>query len=526
MVRRAVKSAIYNRYWSTGGGAEKYGGIVAELLSARGPVELLTHEPFDLEWLSERLRLDLTRCTVREVEDIPRQVQEVAAESDLFVNVSFMSRDPAPHPRSFYVVHFPAAPDGHLPKWQRVIARRSGWIRGRALPVSFEWGTGFHHREERLRSVSWTDGEASLRVLTEPGSPVPLRLAFGFQRPPEAGPADLRVFVDEVEVASPDLSVPPTLHERIGGRLVKCTVVSSEPDVPVDITIRSATFVPAELDGGDDHRTLGVPLTGIQIGGGVAGLAARLMPSLLSQPLSNHWASTYGRVVSNSAFTQGWVQRRWGVESGVLYPPVSLHDRGPKAPVILNVGRFFPAHQGHSKKQLELVQAFRQLVDHGLRDWTLHLVGGCDADGQEYVAEVEALAAGYPVELHINAPGADLRELFARASIYWHASGYGVDPEKEPDVLEHFGISTVEAMSAGAVPVVIGVGGLVETVRHGVDGYHFRTLDGLVSMTRSLIDDEGARARMSASAEQRARRFGVEAFAERLDAIVDDLTDG
>lgn len=521
-----MRSSIYNRYWPTGGGAEKYGGVIAELLSRRGPVELLTHDEFDVAWLAERLAVDLSGCTVRVIEDTPRALTEAADEVDLFVNVSFMSRHPAPHPRSLYVVHFPTALDGHLPTWKKVIARNSRRLGGRSLAVSFEWGNGFHHRDGGRRAAAWTDGEATIRVVTQPDHPVPVRLSFGFQRPPAAGPADLRIDVDGEEVATADLERPPTPLERSVGRSVSVMVVSPDHDVPVDLTIRSSTFVPADLDGGDDRRTLGVPLAGIQIGSGVVSAAARLMPAILTTALSSTWVGTYGALVSNSAFTKGWVQRRWGVESDVLFPPVTRFERRAKDPVILNVGRFFPADQGHSKRQLELVTAFRDVVDRGHRDWELHLVGGCDAKGERYLAEVRAAAAGYPVVIHANAPGAELAELYGRASIYWHASGLGVDPEKEPDVLEHFGISTVEAMSAGAVPVVLGVGGLVETVRHGVDGYHFRTPDGLAAMTASLIDDPGARQRMSASSEERARTFGIEAFAERLDRIVEGLVGG
>ena len=57
---------------------------------------------------------------------------------------------------------------------------------------------------------------------------------------------------------------------------------------------------------------------------------------------------------------------------------------------MLSVGRFFPTGQGHSKKQLEMVAAFRALVDDGLRDWELHLVGGCSDGGRGYLASVEA----------------------------------------------------------------------------------------------------------------------------------------
>ncbi len=58
---------------------------------------------------------------------------------------------------------------------------------------------------------------------------------------------------------------------------------------------------------------------------------------------------------------------------------------------------------------------------------------------------------------HVDAPGAELADLYARASIFWHAAGLGEDAEDDPNRMEHFGISIVEAMSAGAVPVVLGV---------------------------------------------------------------------
>jgi glycosyltransferase involved in cell wall biosynthesis len=76
-------------------------------------------------------------------------------------------------------------------------------------------------------------------------------------------------------------------------------------------------------------------------------------------------------------------------------------------------------------------------------------------------------------------------------------------------------------MSAGAVPVVIGLAGQLETVRHGVDGFHFRTPGGLVALTRQLVNDEGARRRMSSSAIARAHAFELGAFEGRLRAVVD-----
>jgi glycosyltransferase involved in cell wall biosynthesis len=202
---------------------------------------------------------------------------------------------------------------------------------------------------------------------------------------------------------------------------------------------------------------------------------------------------------------------------------VTNHKAGVKEPIILSVGRFFDVTHGHSKKQLELVRAFRQLHDAGVRDWSLHLVGGCGPDGRSYVERVRRAAEGYPVELHLDAKGQELESLYARASVYWHAAGLGEDAARDPVRLEHFGITTVEAMSAGAVPVVIGLAGQLETVRHGVDGFHFHTLDGLCSETRSLIVDDALRKDMARSAAQRARSFSIEAFQAGLSRIVEGL---
>ncbi len=78
--------------------------------------------------------------------------------------------------------------------------------------------------------------------------------------------------------------------------------------------------------------------------------------------------------------------------------------------------------------------------------------------------------------------------------------------------MEHFGIVTVEAMSAGCVPVVIRRGGQGEIVEHGVSGFLWNTLDELESYTARLIADPDLCARMSAAARARSSRFDRKAF--------------
>jgi glycosyltransferase involved in cell wall biosynthesis len=518
----ALRSAVFGRYWATGGGAEKYGGVIAQLLARSGPVDLLTFDTVDLDWLAERLQLDLSGVEVRVLEDRPGAVTEAGADYDLFVNISFMSSDPAPTPRSVYVVHFPTSPWAHLDIWKRVALRLTALV-GRSLPAAVRWGEGFYHQEPGRRGVTWTTGHGRLFITTKPGRSTPIVIRLGDRRPPGLDDVEVVVRADGVQVASGRVgSSRGRVRDRFG-RALKLEVRSPARDAEVAVEICSDTFRPVDVGNSDDARTLGVPIQSLRIGNGIMGRLAGRFPILMIRPQPLDWTDTYGVVVANSEFTRHWVRTYWSLDPQVLYPPVTMFEAGPKEQLILNTGRFFPADQGHSKKQLDMVRAFRDLCDRGVEGWTLQLVGGCDADGQGYLDQVRQAAAGYPVEIAVNASGHELADFYARAAIYWHASGLGEPVDRRPDRLEHFGITTVEAMSAGAVPVVIGLAGQLETVRHGVDGYHFATLRELATRTRDLILAPERLAEMSASARARAQEFSIDAFDRRWQSVVVDL---
>ncbi len=515
-----MRTAVYNRYWTTGGGAEKYGGVIAQILSGDGPLDLLTHEPVDVDWLADRLHLDLAKVDVRVIDDEPGAVTRASADYDLFVNVSYLSADRSGTPHSLYVIHFPSSPMPHLGPLQKALTTVVGGPRGLD---SMEWGEGFHARDPGPRSVAWTGGAGTLRFVTQPGRKMRVSLVFGRQRPPELGSTPVQIEVDGRVVTEVELVPPRNRFDGQRGIVASFDIESQAGGVPVEVKVLSDTFSPAEVLGTDDKRRLGVPLRGMRFGHFPMSYLTSRFPGLLVGPGSVAWTRSYGALVSNSEFTRGWVDRWWGTESSILYPPVTMHEPAQKQQVILNVGRFFAAEHGHSKKQLELVQAFRQLCDHGTTGWTLHLVGGCAGEGESYLAQVRAAAEGYPVEVHPNASGEVLEDLYGRASIYWHASGLGEDAERHPARLEHFGITTAEAMSAGAVPVVIGLAGQLETVRGEVDGFHFVSIGGLVAHTEKLIADPELRATMSAAARERAREFSTAAFEVNLRKVVDQV---
>jgi glycosyltransferase involved in cell wall biosynthesis len=76
-------------------------------------------------------------------------------------------------------------------------------------------------------------------------------------------------------------------------------------------------------------------------------------------------------------------------------------------------------------------------------------------------------------------------------------------------------MTTVEAMAAGCVPVVIDKAGQREIVRDGQDGYRWTDLDQLEARTLELAADEELRGKLGAAAVERATDFSDDAFADR-----------
>jgi glycosyltransferase involved in cell wall biosynthesis len=219
-----------------------------------------------------------------------------------------------------------------------------------------------------------------------------------------------------------------------------------------------------------------------------------------------------------SEFTSRWARTYWDIDCDVLYPPV---DTGfaiaAKANAIVSVGRF-----AKMKKHEVMLQAFAALGDARSDGWRYCCVGGLgpSAADQSYFESLRELSARCGADLLENVSRERLVAMYEQAKIFWHAAGYGEDEDRQPIKAEHFGLVTVEAMSAGAVPVVANRGGQREIVEHGVSGYLWDTLDDLVSYSRRLMTDERLRSEMSAAARRRAAYFSRGRFADRFSRLI------
>jgi glycosyltransferase involved in cell wall biosynthesis len=205
-------------------------------------------------------------------------------------------------------------------------------------------------------------------------------------------------------------------------------------------------------------------------------------------------------MVAISTEIQDRIQRYYGRESTVIYPPVNTKrfasaPSGPAGDYFLIVSRLIPY------KCIDLaVQAFTRL---GLPLW----VGG---DGRDR-ARLEAMA-GPNVRFLGYVPDDELVSLMAGCRAF-------VFPG-----LEDFGLTPVQAMAAGRPVIAYAGGGALDSVLEGVTGTFFyeQTPDSLAAAVEGWDDT----AYNPENIRAHARRFDTELFKVRFQALVQEQVRG
>lgn len=222
------------------------------------------------------------------------------------------------------------------------------------------------------------------------------------------------------------------------------------------------------------------------------------------------------KIVCNSVFTKEVIDKEFGVESVVIYPPVDTKSFKPKRKenLILYVGRFSNILQ--SKGQDVLISAFKRLYGKGLKDWKLVLAGGTEVGVGDLISKLKKMAGEYPVEIIESPDFITLKDLYGKAKIFWSASGFGQNETKYPEKMEHFGITVVEAMSAGAVPIIFNGGGHKEIIQNKINGFLWNSVGELVERTLKLSKDRKEMHMLETSARKRSEDFSITGFEKSI----------
>ncbi len=147
-------------------------------------------------------------------------------------------------------------------------------------------------------------------------------------------------------------------------------------------------------------------------------------------------------------------------------------------------------------------------------------IGGPMARTVEDAVRVLEVIAGYDpadpitknctdIMLKVNIGVDELKEFYFKAKIFWHLCGLD---QTDPALVEHFGMTIVEAMQNKIVPLVFDGGGQKEIVDHLINGYRVNKTSELISFTVDLIKNPQQANKMAQAACIKSKRFSAQNF--------------
>lgn len=207
-------------------------------------------------------------------------------------------------------------------------------------------------------------------------------------------------------------------------------------------------------------------------------------------------------LLANSDFTRGCVAECYDVSLdrvSTIYPPAyeeteSVADTQHTIDEVdvISVGGFSP-----DKMQMEQIRVAQRCPELRFaiagRVWSPSYFRSC----QRYIEKSHLRN----VELHPNISRKELMQLLKAAKVFLHSKRF-----------EHFGIATVEAISAGCIPVVHDSGGQREVV--SVSQLSYETVEDAIQKIQRVFElSEEKRQEIVRTLKGHARdNFGVEAF--------------
>jgi len=214
--------------------------------------------------------------------------------------------------------------------------------------------------------------------------------------------------------------------------------------------------------------------------------------------------SRIDQLLAVSDFTREFVKQKWGRDATTLYPPCpidlysGLSDRS-KENLVITVGRIGP------EKRFGLFLEIARKMPHV----SFAIVGSVSPEKKSYL---DMLRKAAPSNISfVLAPLRKVKDILGKAKVYVHSAQN-----------EHFGITIVEAMAAGCVPVVHNSGGAREIVTGSV-GYKWDTVSEATIQIGNLIQDDAARKKFSKASSSRSRLFGPEAFESGMAKVLGEF---
>ena len=223
-----------------------------------------------------------------------------------------------------------------------------------------------------------------------------------------------------------------------------------------------------------------------------------------------------GVIVANSKFTQQVIAECLGKRALVINPPVASSktlmstNRGKRENVVITISRL------RSAKGLGIIPEIASYV----RDCEFVVVGIADKESEqclkELFGEIERLGVQERVRVFRNKPHRFTLAALSTAKVFLHTQS-----------TEAFGMSIVESMAAGCVPIVPRTGGPwldILDCQEGKYGFSYRSPLEAADKIKLLLSDESLRSEVSVRAIGRSEIFDSSVFGKKLLSVVETIS--
>lgn len=251
-----------------------------------------------------------------------------------------------------------------------------------------------------------------------------------------------------------------------------------------------------------------------------------------SLPITNSWWRSSSRVynlflrvvdklnsnsllLTNSKFNNAIIKKCFGRHALVAYPPVNVErfkqsfTNAKRKNLVITASRLRPG------KNLEYILRVAKVI----RGSKFLIVGPSDKASETTINRMnksaEKLGVQDRIQVLINQPLPVLLRTLSEAKILLHTQSY-----------EAFGMSIVEAMAAGCVPVVPRNGGPwfdILDQKQGEYGYSYRSVKEAAEIIEMLMKNEKLRKEVSSRASRRAEVFDVSVFERKILDVVNKV---
>ncbi|MBU2562084.1 MAG: glycosyltransferase family 4 protein [Nanoarchaeota archaeon] len=233
--------------------------------------------------------------------------------------------------------------------------------------------------------------------------------------------------------------------------------------------------------------------------------------------VKRNYSKSY-QVYCNSEYTRKWLKKIWGVKAKVIYPPIDLPNQKKfrKEKIIISTGRISP-----DKNYEFVIESFKKAYQTPLlKDYKLWICG--KEDDHSYLIKLKKISKGFPIEFKLNLTDKKFKNIYKKSKIFIQGKGININENKYPSLLEHFGMTVVEAMSYGCVPIALNKGGYKESIDDET-GFKVNTQEEVVKCILKLVKNESLLSNMSKSGIKRAKKFSLEKMQEKIDKLLINL---